>query len=71
MSKVKVGKQYIYNPVPMDIFDPRTDLKKGDLVTVVNLRGCPPANTMGHCYVEKNGVFKGLVLTNSLKPLTK
>lgn len=66
MAKVRVNSEYYYNPVGMDIWDSRTTLKKGDKVTVVNLRGCPPANTMGHCHVNHNGQFAGLVLCNSL-----
>ena len=31
----------------------------GDLVRVVNLYGCPPANTMGQCYVEFVDAPKG------------
>ena len=27
----------------------------GDLVQVINLPGCPPANTMGQCYVRLVG----------------
>jgi len=71
IQKVRVGKEYTYNPVPLDQFDGRTGLKKGDIVKVVNLRGCPPANTMGHCYVERvseKGKFVGMVCTNSLIP---
>lgn len=68
--KVIVGKTYIYDPVLIDRCDSKTDLKRGDLVRVINVRGCPPANTMGHCYVERNGKFMGLVCTNSLKEVT-
>jgi len=52
--KVKVGKLYVYMPVPLDAADPpkmRPGLEEGQLVRVVNLPGCPPANTMGHCYI--------------------
>jgi len=36
-------------------------------VQVVNLRGCPKANTMGHCHVnDADGRFAGLVCTSSL-----
>jgi hypothetical protein len=68
-TRVKVGKVYTFDPVMMDLCDPKTKLKKGDKVKVVNLRGCPPANTMGHCHVEFNGEFAGLVHCNSLKPV--
>ena len=66
--KVKVGKTYTYDPVGLDRFDPRTDLKVGDVVKVVHLKSCPKPNTMGHCHVYKDGKFAGLVLTNSLTP---
>lgn len=66
MARVRVNSEYYYNPVGMDLWDGRTTLKKGDKVKVVNLRGCPPANTMGHCYVTLDGKFAGLVLCNSL-----
>jgi len=71
MNRVKVGKQYRYNPVAWDVLMPPVgSIKAGDVVTVVNLRGCPPANTMGHCYVNgPNGKFGGLVMTSSLDPL--
>ena len=67
--KVRVGSKYKYEPVPLDRFisPPIGDLKEGDIVTVVNKYGCPKANTMGQCYVEKDGVFMGMVCTNSLK----
>lgn len=71
LNKVKVGTMYKYQPVMMDIVDAKTTLKTGDIVTVVNQRGCPPANTMGHCHVNHNGQFAGLVHCNSLQPITK
>ena len=69
MHKVKARKLYKYNPVPLDIYDAKTDLKKGDIVKVVNLAGCPKANTMGHCHVEKTNRFAGLIHCNSLTDL--
>lgn len=70
IRKVRVGTMYEYQPVMMDVCDPKTSLKKGDIVQVVNQRGCPPANTMGHCHVNKDSIFAGLVHCNSLRPLT-
>lgn len=64
--RVKAGKLYTYNPVAMDVWDARTELKRGDTVKVVNLPGCPRANVMGHCHVYKDGEFAGLVCTASL-----
>ena len=47
------------------------DVRPGDTVRVVNLRGCPIAGTMGHCHVSHlDGTFAGLVLCQSLQPLT-
>ncbi len=62
-----VGRLYVYRPSLLDIFDSKCDAKPGDIVRVVNLAGCPRANSMGHCYVEdESGKFLGLVMTNSL-----
>ena len=67
MKRVRAGSVYIYNPAGMDLWDARTDLKEGDQVRVVNLPGCPRANTMGHAHVQRlDGSFAGLVLTASL-----
>lgn len=71
INKVRAGKEYEYNPVLMDKIDPKTPLKKGDKVKVVALRGCPPPNTMGHCHVEHNGQFAGLVHCNSLNAIAR
>jgi len=69
-QKVRKGSWYVYEPVGLDIFDSRTiGIKSGDLVKVVHPHGCPPPNTMGMAHIEtKDGVFAGLVLTNSLQP---
>jgi hypothetical protein len=66
--RVKVGQVLIYHPNLLDAVDGRTGLKSGDAVKVVNLPGCPRANTMGHCHVAdvNTGAFIGLVHTNSL-----
>ena len=67
--RVRQGSSYVYDPVPLDRIDGKTGLTRGDVVVVKNQHGCPPANTMGHCYVEKDGKFAGMVCTNSLVPL--
>lgn len=70
MNKVRVGSRYTYQPVGLDLWDSCTNLVAGTEVKVINLHGCPPANTMGHCYVEDmEGNFKGLVLCNSLQKI--
>lgn len=82
MDKVRAGSVYFYDPVPMDcIMQPHGVqaglLKPGDRVRVVNLPGCPKANTMRMCHIEteaqtKNrrgelrGEFLGLVMVSSL-----
>ena len=71
MGKVRVGTKYVYMPVLLDAADPPFGVRAGDIVRVVNLPGCPKANTMGHCHVEKDGKFAGLVCTGSLKKLNE
>lgn len=68
--RVRVGAKYVFNPVPFDVLNPTANLPlvPGDVVTVVNLPGAPKANTMGMCYVAKDGTFAGMVMTNSLSP---
>lgn len=74
-KRVRAGQQFYYVPVFIDRVSPPYDVHVGDFVEVVNLPGCPKANTMGHCHVNvvmrANGVatpgtFGGLVCTNSL-----
>jgi hypothetical protein len=70
MQRVRVGQRFTWEPVMLDACDPRLAwLAKGTELRVINLRGCPPANTMGHCYVETvaEKEFVGLVCCNSLK----
>src|SRR5690242_7915154 len=55
--KVQAGREYIFYPNLLDRIDGRTKLLPGDVVTVVNLPGCPRANTMGHAHVELKGEF--------------
>lgn len=67
MKRVKPGSIYTYQPVGMDLWAPCSRLEAGARVRVVNLPGCPKANTMGHCHVETlSGEFGGLVLVASL-----
>ena len=76
-NKVRVGSLYAYYPTILDQCDPPkgAHIEEGQIVRVINLRGCPPANTMGHCYIEtsdtKGAEFLGMVCTNSLKPLIR
>lgn len=67
--RVKANTQYIYYPNMLDRIEGRTNLVPGSIVKVVNLPGCPKANTMGHAHVTYNGEFTGLVHTNSLHSL--
>lgn len=71
--KVRANSTYVFDPVGWDILDPPYGvqqglLKKGDKVQVVNLHGCPKANTMGHCHIQhpETKQFLGLVKTSSL-----
>ena len=68
--KVRVGARYVYRPVLFDKLNPPVDLQPGEECTVVNLPGCPRANTMGMCHVNNSrGTFGGMVVTNSLIPI--
>jgi len=67
--KVRVGTEYIYEPVLIDLCDGKTGLKKGQIVKVINLPGCPKANTMNHCHVSYKGKFVGMVCCNSLRTI--
>ena len=71
--KVRVGSKYVFNRAGWDIADPKVKIENGTVVKVGNMRGCPPANTMGHCYVfTLSGEFLGMVSTASLsKPEKK
>lgn len=54
--RVRVNSIYRFQASGFDQFRPCGDLvKDGDLVQVINLHGCPPANTMGQCYVRLVG----------------
>lgn len=70
--KVRAGSVYVYHPALIDAIDGRTSLVSGDVVRVVNLPGCPKANTMGHCHVADmtTGQFIGLVCTGSLHTMS-
>jgi hypothetical protein len=74
MKRVRVNATYFYVPVLIDRMHPPIavglgKLHEGDEVTVVNLPGCPKANTRGHAHFSVNGEFGGLCCTDSL--LTK
>lgn len=65
--RVKANATYIFSPNMLDKIDGRTDLQDGEEVRVVNLPGCPKANTMQHAHVQRlDGTFAGLVHCNSL-----
>ena len=65
--RVRVNSLYRFQPVLLDASVP---LEQGTIVRVINLYGCPKANTMGHCYIEHiGGQFIQLVCTNSLQTL--
>ena len=55
-TRVRVNSIYQFNPNGWDKLTPCGNLlKPGDMVQVINLPGCPPANTMGQCYVRLVG----------------
>lgn len=65
--RVRVGSRYKFEPVLFDVLNPPFAAEPGDIVTVINLPGCPKANTMGMCHVaDLAGNFAGMVCTNSL-----
>lgn len=68
--RVRANTEYIYYPNMLDRIDGRTGLVPGSIVRVVNLPGCPRANTMSHAHVNYNDKFAGLVHTNSLHSLS-
>ena len=45
---VRANQEYIFYPNLLDRNDGRTNLVPGSIVKVVNLPGCPKANTMQH-----------------------
>jgi hypothetical protein len=62
------GSAYRFEPVMIDRLHPPYNVREGDVVRVVNLRGCPEANTMGHAqFMHLDRTFGGLVRTNSLR----
>lgn len=73
--RVRAGSKYVYYPAYWDVLDPPIGgIQPGEVCRVVNLPGCPRANTMGHCHVETQSEdgswkFAGLVCTASLTPL--
>jgi hypothetical protein len=70
--RVRIGSWYRYEPVMFDVLNPPVNVSRGDVVQVKNMHGCPPANTMGMCYVfQRDGSFGGMVCTNSLIPVKK
>ena len=67
MKRVRVGSTYVYKPVAIDQYDKRNDAGEGQHVRVINMPGCPRANTMGHCHIESlDGEFLGMVHVASL-----
>lgn len=71
--KVRVGGLYVFNAVGFDITDPKCSIPAGTVVKVKNMHGCPPANTMGQCYVfdKDTDKFIGMVSTASLSKREK
>jgi hypothetical protein len=68
--KVRAGGIYRFAPNMLDqIHNCAPELRPGDIVTVVKLRGAPGPNVMGQCHVNgPDGRFSGMVSCNSLEP---
>jgi len=66
--KVRVGSVYTWVACMLDTLHPSIKrIADGTKVRVVNMKGCPPANTMNHCYAETlDGQWLGLVCCSSL-----
>jgi hypothetical protein len=65
--EVRVGTTYEFRAVGLDGWENRPGKPdEGELVTVVNLHGCPRSGTLGHTYVQRADGTTALVLTNSL-----
>lgn len=69
-KRVRVGKIYRFNPVMFDKLNPpAVHVPEGAEVAVIDLPGCPKANTMQMCYIQYQGRFAGMVCTNSLEEI--
>jgi hypothetical protein len=68
--RVRVNSIYRFNP---GFMDRNSGIETGALVRVINLHGCPPANTMGQCYIVSASNASGdntpfvMVCTSSLE----
>jgi hypothetical protein len=68
--RVRANSIYRFNP---GFMDRNCFFETGSLVRVINLYGCPPANTMGQCYIVSASNAKGdtsnfeMVCTGSLE----
>ena len=72
--RVRANSTYTFHANGWDRFTPLHNgyLTDGDLVRVINLYGCPKANTMGQCYVRKVSDASqsfAMVSTGSLSPV--
>lgn len=68
--KVRKGMVVFFKAAGWDRFDRNANTPDdGTICRVCTPYGCPPPNTMGHCFVETmEGKFVGLVSTASLTP---
>lgn len=80
MNRVTANAVYYFDPCMMDkIHGNSTELfKLGDKVRVINLPGCPKANTMGQCYIiaadakkDSRGNYKAPFAMVSVQSLEK
>lgn len=68
--KVRANSLYHFKASTLDTLYPVSEVDNGDIVRVVNVPGCPAANTMGNCHIANpiTGKLLGLVSTASLTP---
>lgn len=66
----KKEKIFVYKPIGLDLFDPKTKAKGGQLVIKAEVENAPKNGTMGHCFIAdaKSKEFLGLVWLKSLVP---
>ena len=72
MNRVTVGRVYQFRPNLFDeLMSEHYTAVPGQIVRVVNMPGCPPANTMGQCHIEdvETKEFLGMCTVNSLEEM--
>ena len=71
INMVQVGETYVYLPVGIDVFYPKSTVTPGAIVKVVDLPNGISASDNTCCHITNlDGHFAGLVSTKSLRRLT-